>query len=367
MHDTYPIVVVDPSHKRRGPVGARADEHSGTMAVTYVLHPWQEPVWNHRVYILHADRLQWSAADLAAWLAWRAKAQTVTVVWGDRRCDMRVEMVSDTEVTLLPMCIVMPGGAPVASTAAAAADTVMQGAASAASSMSAASAASSMSAAPEPPLDDNRAFVVGAAPGSAGAAAGGARASPPRHSRPPRMYKGVAMRSMLEMRHAAFLDSLGASWKYEPMTLDIGQGARYTPDFLVRASPVDVILEIKPAIPMGTEQQKAMRASLVQQLPVVILYGEVGIGYQASRTRKDGPPSYDHRDNMRGIVYVQGKRMPFDFYWMWDDKAKGLTFTRKDIAGDPVVEAAIWHPRIQEAVKYALQVVPLRRRRRAIA
>lgn len=53
------------------------------------------------------------------------------------------------------------------------------------------------------------------------------------------------MRSRLEADMAAELDSGGWTWEYEPRAF-ANQHGQYLPDFLVRAEPEHVYLEVKP-------------------------------------------------------------------------------------------------------------------------
>jgi hypothetical protein len=59
----------------------------------------------------------------------------------------------------------------------------------------------------------------------------------------PTAYRGIQMRSRLEARTAAFLDSYALGWAYEPIDLK-----RYIPDFLVEFPFGTTLLECKPAI-----------------------------------------------------------------------------------------------------------------------
>lgn len=52
----------------------------------------------------------------------------------------------------------------------------------------------------------------------------------------PTIYNGIQMRSRLEARVAAWLDSLGATWVYEPVAFASPEG-QYLPDFELVADP----------------------------------------------------------------------------------------------------------------------------------
>lgn len=66
----------------------------------------------------------------------------------------------------------------------------------------------------------------------------------------PTIYNGVQMRSRLEARYAAWLDSQSIVWEYEPRCFASEHG-QYLPDFAVRnvdfmGTPCDVYIEVKP-------------------------------------------------------------------------------------------------------------------------
>lgn len=68
----------------------------------------------------------------------------------------------------------------------------------------------------------------------------------------PTVYKGIQMRSRLEAGFAAWLDSEGLAWTYEPFAVADGSG-QYLPDFLIdgilfatRGRVIPVVAEVKP-------------------------------------------------------------------------------------------------------------------------
>lgn len=65
----------------------------------------------------------------------------------------------------------------------------------------------------------------------------------------PTTYKGIRMRSRLEARVAAGLDSSadGAPWKYEPRAFANEHG-QYLPDFEIEGLARPTFLEVKPTI-----------------------------------------------------------------------------------------------------------------------
>lgn len=81
----------------------------------------------------------------------------------------------------------------------------------------------------------------------------------------PTTYKGIAMRSRLEARFAAYLDAPwqlpGLRWQYEPRAFGSERG-QYLPDFQVW-SPDDPLgapyyLEVKPTLAQATEIRDRM-------------------------------------------------------------------------------------------------------------
>lgn len=68
----------------------------------------------------------------------------------------------------------------------------------------------------------------------------------------PTTYNGVKMRSRLEADYAAFLDSAGVRWKYEPECFAGAEG-QWLPDFgcsLSADGPFTVFTEVKPSGPL---------------------------------------------------------------------------------------------------------------------
>jgi hypothetical protein len=66
----------------------------------------------------------------------------------------------------------------------------------------------------------------------------------------PTTYKGVAMRSRLEARFAAFLDAEGFEWIYEPRAY-AGDGGQYLPDFVLPQTEYPAYVEVKPTLELA--------------------------------------------------------------------------------------------------------------------
>ena len=63
----------------------------------------------------------------------------------------------------------------------------------------------------------------------------------------PTTYNGIEMRSRLEARFAAYLDSWGLAWEYEPRAFANKDG-QYLPDFRVQFASQSFYFEVKPEI-----------------------------------------------------------------------------------------------------------------------
>jgi len=83
----------------------------------------------------------------------------------------------------------------------------------------------------------------------------------------PTTYNGIAMRSRLEAKYAAWLDSVKANWEYEPRCFATEAG-QYLPDFLIRGvkfleSEVDVYVEVKPLLSMFSQDRFREVAAII--------------------------------------------------------------------------------------------------------
>lgn len=95
----------------------------------------------------------------------------------------------------------------------------------------------------------------------------------------PTTYNGIAMRSRLEARFAAFLDRAGFAWEYEPRAFASERG-QYLPDFRVISADGgrDLYVEVKGAEPSDDEAARLMRRMeiIFASLPEVSLGVVVG-------------------------------------------------------------------------------------------
>lgn len=84
----------------------------------------------------------------------------------------------------------------------------------------------------------------------------------------PTVYNGIPMRSRLEARVAAWLDSLGIEWRYEPHAFASPAG-QYLPDFELVGSPLlsrfkrRAFLEVKGAFDAHTYLDTRERMAIV--------------------------------------------------------------------------------------------------------
>ena len=68
-------------------------------------------------------------------------------------------------------------------------------------------------------------------------------------------YKGIDFRSLLEARHAKFMDLLGIKWEYERTPIVLDNGDIYTIDFYI-SHPFVAYVEIKPNDPQDDAMWK---------------------------------------------------------------------------------------------------------------
>lgn len=115
------------------------------------------------------------------------------------------------------------------------------------------------------------------------------------HSLQTRHSSGTVFRSRLEGRWAYVFDSLGLEWEYEPRTLHLRSGERYTPDFRVALTDGPLWLEMKPEEPTAGESRRASGAASILGCPVYIVCGVPHPDVQI--VRYEGAPT----DPARGI------------------------------------------------------------------
>lgn len=76
----------------------------------------------------------------------------------------------------------------------------------------------------------------------------------------PTMYRGVQMRSRLEARWGAMLDSFNWRWEYETLDFD-----GWIPDFVVQTETKPLLIEVKPIlafdVELGREITRALNGS----------------------------------------------------------------------------------------------------------
>lgn len=109
---------------------------------------------------------------------------------------------------------------------------------------------------------------------------------PPARRRPKPVYNGVTMDSTYETRYARWLDRLVEtgqirSWTHTPVRFRIGEGANYTPDFMVRMPDHSVLfLEMKGYL---RREDRVKYLSAAQQYPeftwTMVMYDEDGRPY----------------------------------------------------------------------------------------
>lgn len=88
-------------------------------------------------------------------------------------------------------------------------------------------------------------------------------------------YKGYRFRSRLEARWAVFLDSLGATWTYEPQGFQFENGERYLPDFQVDS--FDCWIEVKGPEPSDRDRELCYLLAKGSGSPVILAQGQFEI------------------------------------------------------------------------------------------
>jgi len=111
---------------------------------------------------------------------------------------------------------------------------------------------------------------------------GGGKA-PSRPKKPKPSYNGVTMDSTYETRYARWLDRLVEtgqirSWTHTPVRFRIGEGANYTPDFLIRMPDHSLLfLEMKGYL---RREDRVKYLSAAQQYPeftwIMVMYDPEG-------------------------------------------------------------------------------------------
>jgi hypothetical protein len=113
----------------------------------------------------------------------------------------------------------------------------------------------------------------------------------------PTTYNGIAMRSRLEARFAAWLDQKGLIWDYEPRCF-ANQSGQYLPDFEVYLpSGRTVYFEVRPD-EAGVERAK------VQQM--IILSSEPGANLAIAKPG-DGPTEGGWWITVRGSADIRAE------------------------------------------------------------
>lgn len=133
-------------------------------------------------------------------------------------------------------------------------------------------------------------------------------------------YNGITYRSKLEAQTAYFMDMNGVDFRYENMSVNLGNSRTYTPDFWLPRQ--QLFIEIKPAYPHVEEMAKC-EAVAANGFTIVLLYGRVGVPMafedHAPEARLRRP--YDHSHHARGIAWSgqTGKRLTGEWIWLWNE------------------------------------------------
>lgn len=149
-------------------------------------------------------------------------------------------------------------------------------------------------------------------PGVPSAAA--AAAAPPRTFMPqaiPTVYKNVQYRSRLEARFAHLLHELHVRFVYEPMAYRLASGSTYTIDFFFPDQQLYV--ELKPRRPHIEEEYKCEQMS-AHGFRVTLLYGSAlhKPPFRSELFNGRSHRDYAHHDALRGITWINGKKLAGD-------------------------------------------------------
>lgn len=125
------------------------------------------------------------------------------------------------------------------------------------------------------------------------------------------VHNGTEYRSRLEARFAQLLDALHVRFLYEPVRLNQTSGGTYTIDFFLPAQQLYV--ELKPKRPHIEEEAKCERMSR-SGFRVVLLYGSsvAKMPFRSEMFRGRSHRDYVHHDALRGMAWVDGKKLPGD-------------------------------------------------------
>ena len=127
----------------------------------------------------------------------------------------------------------------------------------------------------------------------------------------PTIYKNVQYRSRLEARFAHLLDELHVRFVYEPMAYRLASGSTYTIDFFFPDQQLYV--ELKPRRPHIEEEYKCEQMS-VHGFRVTLLYGSAlhKPPFRSELFNGRSHRDYAHHDALRGITWINGKKLAGD-------------------------------------------------------
>jgi hypothetical protein len=172
-------------------------------------------------------------------------------------------------------------------------------------------------------------------------------------------FNGIEYRSRLESRFAQLLEACGIRFVYEPVKYNLeSKTGCYTIDFFLPAQQLYV--EVKPKRPHLEEEQKCEEMSRAG-FRVALMYGSAvhkppfRSEFFQGRSHRD----YAHHDAMRGMVWIDGKKLPGDTVFVCGPPPTAACATPLDLVGDGVhlnqvqtVMDTRWsHPRILGALK----------------
>jgi hypothetical protein len=169
------------------------------------------------------------------------------------------------------------------------------------------------------------------------------------------VHNGTEYRSRLEARFAQLLDALHVRFVYEPVRLNQTSGGTYTIDFFLPAQQLYV--ELKPKRPHIEEEAKCERMSR-SGFRVVLLYGSsvAKMPFRSEMFRGRSHRDYVHHDALRGMAWVDGKKLAGDTVFV---RGPGTSLLAAGLPTDAVyldqvvtTDDTRWnHPIIQTAMR----------------
>ena len=168
-------------------------------------------------------------------------------------------------------------------------------------------------------------------------------------------YNGHMYDSITEARHAVFFDTLGIAHVPHPMSFATPWG-HWSIDFKISLHNPDddsydnFYVEIKPTEPLLEEEQRCISAAYQSEVPIIILFGEVGAPWVRESQRTS--VSYDRKKpGIRGYLYTFANGVIVRINVVWAEPNPGF-FTLKTVHS-PYIDLSWETPRLVSAYEIA--------------